>query len=74
MSLEQAGADLREDQLESTPYGDAAPAVGFGFQPSPHQHQHQHQQQHLRGGAHTFNESDASMDMHADGAAEDYYR
>lgn len=79
VSLEQPGADLREDRLESSaPYEDAA-AVGFGFQPSQHQHQsHQHQQQqhsqHVRGGAHTFNESDASMDMHADGVAEDYYR
>ncbi|KAG0560854.1 hypothetical protein KC19_9G019200 [Ceratodon purpureus] len=47
-----------------------------------HHHQHQHQQQnqhqqhpqHVRGGAHTYNENDASMDMHADGAAESYYR
>lgn len=77
LSLEQPTADLREDQSES------APAIGFGFQPPQpqlqHHHHHQsnqHQQhsQHVRGGAHTYNENDASMDMHADGAAEGYYR
>lgn len=80
LSLEQPAADLREDQLESAPYEDA-PAIGFGFQHPQHQH-HQHQQQnqhqqhpqHARGGAHTYNENDASMDMHADGAAEGYFR
>jgi hypothetical protein len=85
LSLEQPAADLREDQLESAPYEDT-PAIGFGFQPPQHQHQHhhhhQHQQQnqhlqhsqHGRGGVHTYNENDASMDMHADGAADGYYR
>ena len=83
LSLEQPAVDLREDQLESAPYEDA-PAIGFGFQPPQHQHHHHHQHQqqnqhqqhsqHVRVGTHTYNENDASMDMHSDGAAEGYYR
>lgn len=43
------------------------------FATAPVGHQ-QHQHQHVRDGAHTFHEIDSSMDMHADGGADDYYR
>lgn len=68
--LEQSADEAREDSREAAPYETSA--AGFGFLP-PAQHQ-QHHHQPSRGDPHLFNENDSSMDMHADGAADDYYR
>ena len=70
--LEQSTDEAREDSLEAAPYHETS-ATGFGFLP-PAQHQQHHHQSSRGGDSHLYNENDSSMDMHADGAADDYYR
>lgn len=71
--LEQPTEVVREDQQESTPYHhDAVNATGFGFHLPPQQHHQQHHQQSRD--AHLLSENDSSMDMHADGVSDNYFR